>query len=162
MELLRDPETWVAVAFVLFLVVAGRPIVRGIAKALDDRSQRITVELEEAERLRRETEALLAEYRQKLQAAAKEAAEILAHARAEAAVLKQEAAANLSATLARRERMALDKIAQAEAQALAEVRRQAVDLAVAAATRILQEQMAGPRAASLIDHSIAEIERKLH
>jgi F-type H+-transporting ATPase subunit b len=162
MELLRDPETWVAVAFVLFLVVAGRPIVRGIAKALDDRSQRIRIELEEAERLRRETEALLAEYQQKLQAASREAAEILAHARSEATVLKQEAAANLSATLARRERMALDKIAQAEAQALAEVRSQAVDLAVTAATRILREQMAGPRAASLIDRSIAEIDRKLH
>jgi F-type H+-transporting ATPase subunit b len=162
MELLRDPETWVAVAFVLFLVVAGRPIVRGVAKALDDRSQRIRIELEEAERLRRETEALLAEYKQKLQGAAREAAEILAHARSEADVLKQEAAANLSATLARRERMALDKIAQAEAQALAEVRSQAVDLAVAAATRILREQMAGPCAASLIDQSIAEIDRKLH
>jgi F-type H+-transporting ATPase subunit b len=77
-------------------------------------------------------------------------------------MFRKEAAANLTASLGRRERMALDKIAQAEAQAVAEVKNQAVDLAIAAARRILEQQMAGPKAASLVDQSIAELERKLH
>jgi F-type H+-transporting ATPase subunit b len=162
MEFLRDPEVWIAVAFVLFVVLAGRPIVRGIGKTLDERSTRIRADLDEAERLRREAEALLAEYTGKLQAAATETARIVGHAREEAETMRSEAAAALEATLARRQRMALDKIAQAEAQALAEVRGQAVDLAVAAAARILQQQMAGPRAGELIDQSIVELERKLH
>jgi F-type H+-transporting ATPase subunit b len=162
MELLRDPETWIAVAFILFVVLAARPMLRGIGKTLDERSARIRADLEEAERLRREAEALLAEYKAKLQAAAEETAQILGHAREEAEAMRKEAAAALEATLARRQRMALDKIAQAEAQALAEVRGQAVDLAVAAAARLLQQQMAGPRAGALIDQSIAELERKLH
>ena len=162
MELLRDPETWIAVAFILFLVLAGRPILRGIGKMLDERSARIRADLEEAERLRREAEALLADYRGKLQAATHETAQIIGRAREEAETMRKEAAAALEATLARRQRMALDKVAQAEAQALAEVRGKAVDLAVAAAARILQQQMAGPRAGQLIDQSIAELERKLH
>jgi F-type H+-transporting ATPase subunit b len=162
MEFLHDPELWIAVAFVLFVVAAGRPIARAIAKMLDERGAKIKADLDEAQRLRNEAQALLAEYKKKQQEAAGEAAAILTHAREEAELFRKEAAANLTAALARRERMALDKIAQAEAQAVAEVRSQAVDLAVAAAQRILQQQMAGPRAGNLIDQAIAELDRKLH
>ncbi|HZT20017.1 MAG TPA: F0F1 ATP synthase subunit B [Dongiaceae bacterium] len=162
MAFFRDPEIWVAVAFVLFIVLAGRPIVRSAAKTLDERGQRIRADLEEARRLREEAEALLADYQARQRAALQEAAQILAHAREEAELLKKEAAANLEATLKRRERMALDKIAQAEAQALAEVRGEAVDLAVAAARGILQQRMSGPQAGALIDQAIAELDKKLH
>jgi len=162
MEFLHNPETWIAVAFVLFIVLAGRPILRAINKMLDERGTKIRRDLEDARRLRSESEALLAEYKAKQQDAAREAGEIMKHAREEAELFRKEAAANLTAALARRERMALDKITQAEAQAVAEVRSQAVDLAVAAAQRILEQQMAGPKAASLIDQSIAELDRKLH
>jgi F-type H+-transporting ATPase subunit b len=162
MEFLRDPETWIAVAFVVFILLAGKPIVRAMSKGLDDRGARIKADLDEARRLREEAEALLAEYQAKQRAAAKETADLLAHARDEAETLKKEAAANLEAMLKRRERMALDKIAQAEAQALAEVRSEAVDLAIAAATRILTRHLAQDRAGALIDQSIGEIEKKLH
>ena len=162
MEFLHDPETWIAVSFVAFLVVAGRAIVRMVNKGLDDRGAKIRRDLDEASKLRAEAEALLAEYKKKQADAAREAGEILQHAREEAELFRKEAAANLTAALGRRERMALDKIAQAETQAVGEVRSQAVDLAVAAAQRILEQQMAGPRAGNLIDQSIAELDRKLH
>ena len=162
MEFFRDPETWVAVAFLLFFVLLGKKIASAIAKGLDERAGRIKANLDEARQLREGAEALLAEYQTKQRAALHETAQILAYARDEAELLKNEAAASLEATLKRRERMALDKIAQAEAQAVAEVRSEAVDLAVAAARRILQRQMAGPEAGGLIDRSIAELEQKLH
>ncbi len=162
MEFLHDPETWIAVSFVAFLVVAGRAIVKMIGKGLDERAGKIRRDPDEARRLRSEAESLLADYKKKQQDAAREAGEILQHAREEAELFRKEAAANLTAALGRRERMALDKIAQAEAQAVAEVKNQAVDLAVAAARRLLEQQMAGPRAASLVDQSIAELDSKLH
>lgn len=162
MEILRDPEIWIAVAFVLFVGLTCRAIARAIAKALDERAVKIKTDLDEARRLRNEAEALLAEYKKKQREAAGEADEILARAREEAEIFRKESAANLTAALARRERMALDKIAQAEAQAVAEVRAEAVDIAVAAAERILRQQMAGSRAGTLIDQSIAELEGKLH
>ena len=162
MEFLHNPETWIAVSFVAFLVVAGRAIVRMLSKGLDERSAKIRHDLEEARRLRSEADALLAEYKKKQQDAARETGEILQHAREEAEIFRKEAAANLTASLGRRERMALDKISQAEAQAVAEVKNQAVDLAVATARRILEQQMAGPKAATLVDQSIAELDRKLH
>ena len=162
MEFLHNPETWIAVSFVAFLAVAGRAIVRLVNKGLDERAGKIRRDLEEARRLHSEADALLAEYKKKQQDAAREAGEILQHARAEAELFRKEAAANLTIALGRRERMALDKIAQAEAEAVVAVKNQAVDLAVAAARRILEQQMAGPRAASLVDQSIAELDRKLH
>jgi F-type H+-transporting ATPase subunit b len=162
MDLLRDPETWVLVAFILFIALAGRAILRAATKALDDRGARIKADLDEARRLREEAEALLASYQAKQRAAVEETNQIIARAHEEAKLLKQEAAANLEATLRRRERMALDKIAQAEGQAIAEVRSAAVDLAIAAATRILRQQMSGPKAASLINQSIADLHKKLH
>jgi F-type H+-transporting ATPase subunit b len=162
MDLLRDPETWILVAFVLFIALAGRAILRAITKGLDDRGQRIKADLDEAQRLREEAEALLASYQAKQRAALEETNQIVGRAHEEAELLKQEAAANLEATLRRRERMALDKIAQAEAQAIAEVRGEAVDLAIAAATRILRQQMSGPKAAILIDQAIADLDKKLH
>jgi F-type H+-transporting ATPase subunit b len=151
MEFLHDPETWIAVSFVAFLALAGRAIVRAVNKGLDERGTKIRRDLDEAKRLRSEAEALLAEYKKKQQDTAREASEIMNHAREEAELFRKEAAANLTASLARR-----------EAKAVAEVKSQAVDLAVAAARRILEQQMSGPRAGSLIDQSIAELDRKLH
>jgi len=163
MELLRDPEIWIAVSFIAFLLLAAKPIFRAITKGLDERAARIRADLTEAERLRREAEALLADYQAKQRSAADEAAGILARAREEAETLKKEAAQSLAALLQRRERMALDKIAQAEAEAKTEVKARAVDLAVAAAARILEQQAtAGPLANRLVDQAIGELERKLH
>jgi F-type H+-transporting ATPase subunit b len=162
MAFFHDPEFWIAVAFLLFVALVSRPIARAVNKILDERAAKIRHDLDEARRLRSEAEALLAEYKKKLQDAAREAGEIMNHAREEAELFRKEAAANLTASLARGERMALDKIAQAEAQAVAEVKSQAVDLAVAAARRILEQQMSGPNAGGLIDQSIAELDRKLH
>ena len=162
MEFLHDPELWIAVAFVVFIAAAGRPIARAINKMLDERGTRIKADLDEARRLRDEAQALLAQYAAKQKDAAREVADILTHAREEAEIFRKEGVANLTAALARRERMVLDKITQAEAQAVAEVRGQAVDLAVVVAGRILEEQMKGPRAGDLIDQAIAELDRKLH
>ncbi|HKF63020.1 MAG TPA: F0F1 ATP synthase subunit B [Dongiaceae bacterium] len=162
MDFLRDPEIWVAVAFIVFIALFAKPILKAMNKGLDDRGARIKANLDEARRLREEAEALLSEYQAKQKSAAKEAADLLAHAREEAETLRKDAAANLEAMLKRRERMALDKIAQAEAQALADVRNEAVDLAVAAASHILTRHLPLDRAGALIDQSIGELEKKLH
>src|SRR5262249_28167701 len=148
--------------FVIFLAVAGKPIYRAIAKQLDSRAERIKGELDEARRLRDEAEQLLADNQRMRRDAAKEAEAILAHARSEAARLRSESEASLAATMARREKMALDKIAQAEAQAVQEVRAEAVDLAVAATRKLLARMLDRQRSDALVDAAIAEVEKRLH
>ena len=162
MEFLHDPEIWVAIAFVIFIVLAGKPIVRGIGKMLDDRAAKIRKDLSEAEKLRDEAEKLLAEYQRRQRQALKEAEGILAQAKDEAERIRKEAAANIEAALKRRERQAMEKIAQAEAQAVAEVRNQAVDLAIQGAQKALTTGLDSGRAAGIVDQSISEMERRLH
>jgi len=162
MHFLESPEFWVAIGFVVFVVFAFKPIYRAITAMLDARAERIKAELDEAMRLRDEAQQLLTEYQRKQREAVREASGILAHAKEEAARLKAEAAANIEATLARREKMALDKIAQAEAQALKEVRNEAIDVAVAAAERVLAKAVDENRQAALVDQAIGELPAKLH
>ena len=159
---LSNPETWVAIAFIIFVVLAGKPLVRGIGKTLDARASRIKAELDEARALRDEAQKLLADYQKKQQEAMRDAEAIVRQARGEAERLKTEAAANLDAAFARREKMAMDKIAQAEAQAIADVRNHAIDVAVAAAEQLLKSRTDAQRGERLIDSAIAELERKLN
>src|SRR5262249_20168761 len=123
MEAFKDAETWVAIAFVIFVgVLAYFGIHRTLLKSLDDRSNRIKAELDEARRLKDEARALLAKYQRKKSEAERGAAGITAGAKGEAERVPAEAKAKAEDFLARRTQMAETKIAQAEAQALADVR----------------------------------------
>ena len=114
-ELFGSAEFWVAVAFVLFVGVLLRfGWGRGIA-ALDKRAANIKNKLDEAIRLREEAQELLASYQRKQRDAEKEAADIIAHAEAEAGRLRAEAEEELAATVSRRTDTALAKISQMEA-----------------------------------------------
>lgn len=158
----HDPTFWVAIAFVLFVVLTFKPLKKAVTGALDGRAERIRQELDEAARLREEAQKMLAEYKRKQNEASKEAEELLAHAKVEAERLGKEAEAEMEAALQRREAAALEKIAQAETKALAEVRGQAVDVAIAAAGKLLSDRLDDTSSGALIDRSIEEIKQKLH
>jgi F-type H+-transporting ATPase subunit b len=158
-----DATFWALVGLVLFLgVVVYMKVPGQVGRSLDQRAERIRGELNEARRLREEAQELLAEYQRRRKAAEAEAAGILDQARTEAAQLAAEAARKTGEFVARRTAMAEQKIAQAEAQAVAEVRANAVDLAVAAAGRLIASRMTGATADEQIDKSIAEIKSRLN
>jgi F-type H+-transporting ATPase subunit b len=158
-----EAEFWVAVAFVIFVgVMIYFGVHNLIVNALDQRSDRIRGELDEARRLKEEAAALLAEYRRKQQTAEREAAEIVAGAKLEAERLATEAKARMEEFVARRTKMAETKIAQAEAQAVADVRAAAADAAVAAAEKILTQTVKGSVADDLLTKGIAELKSKLN
>jgi len=158
-----EPEFWVAVAFVILLAIFGYTGVhRMIAKSLDDRAARIKGELDEARRLKDEAAQLLAEYQRKRQTAEKEAEDIIAGAKAEAERLAIEAKAKIEDFVVRRTKLAETKIAQAEAQAAADVRSAAADAAVAAAEKILSAETKGNLAGELIAKGIEDVRKKLN
>jgi F-type H+-transporting ATPase subunit b len=156
-------EFWVAVAFVVFLLIlVYLKVPKLITKALDDRADAIRRELDEARRLREEAQNLLADYQKKHRNVGQEAGTILELAREEAQSFAQETRAGLKDLLERRTRQAEDKIARAEAQAVDEVRAAAIELAVAAAEKILREKASGAGGASLVDQSIRELKGRLN
>jgi F-type H+-transporting ATPase subunit b len=161
--MLMEAEVWVAFAFIVFLgVLAYVGAHRTIAKALDDRTARIMAELDEARRLKEEAAQLLADYQRKRHEAENEAQGIIAGAKAEAERLAAEAKTRMEEFVARRTKMAETKIAQAEAQATADVRAAAADAAVAAAEKILRQQTQGPLAGDLIARGIDDVRKKLN
>jgi len=161
-EFLESPETWVGLAFLIFIAFMLWKAVGPMLKSLDARAARIRGELDEAQRLRDEAQHLLAEYKRKQRDAVKEAEEQMRAAREEAGRQRERAEADLAASLKRREQQALDRIAQAETEALAEVRTLAVDLAVGATRKLLAETVDPNKAASLVDAAIKDLPQKLH
>jgi F-type H+-transporting ATPase subunit b len=160
--MLQDPTFWVAVAFLCFVVLAARPVSRALSGALDARSSRIRNELNEAQALREEAQKTVAEFKRKQRDALKEAEQILDHAKIEAKRLAERAERDLEAALERREQAALDKIAQAEAQALQEVRDQAIDVALMATAKLLADNLGPERSGAMIDRAIRDLPGKLH
>jgi F-type H+-transporting ATPase subunit b len=163
LHIMMEAETWVALAFVLFVGGLGYiGVHRMIAKSLDDRGARIKAELDEARKLKDEAAKLLADYQRKRQEAESEAQEIIAGAKAEAERLAAEAKTKIEEFVARRTKMAEIKIAQAEAQAAADVRGAAAEAAVAAAAKVLSQDVKGQLANELLAKGIDDVRKKLN
>src|SRR6267154_3285689 len=158
-----EPEFWVAVAFVILMgVFAYFGIHRTVLTTLDHRSARIKAELDDARRLRDEAAKLLADYQKKQREAEKEAAAIVADAKAEAERIAAESRAKMEEFVARRTKLAESKIGQAEAQALADVRAAAAEAAVTAAEKILTQIVKGEVADRLIVKGVEDVKTKLN
>jgi F-type H+-transporting ATPase subunit b len=163
MTIFSTPDFWVAVSFVLFILVLLYFRVPGrITAALDRRAESIRNELEEARKLREEAQAILADYQRKHKDVEKEADEIVRLAREEAEALAAETRAKLKESLERRAQLAEDKIARAEEQAMNEVRATAVDVATAAAERIIAQKMTPTASAKLVNDSIKGLKDRLN
>ena len=136
-----DNTFWATVALVLFfaLVVYLKGF-RRINDSLDDRAKRIQTELEEARELKEEAKQQLAEYQRRRREAEQEAKEIVEGAKRESQAILADAKRKNEEFVQRRTAMAEQKIAQAETDAIAEVRSTAVDVAIAAATKIIAER----------------------
>ena len=161
--MLRDPATWVAVAFFLFIGLGiYLKVPAMLAKMLDERADKISKELAEARKLREEAQALLAEYQKKRVEAEKDAANIVAQAKVEAESYGVETRKKLAETIERRTKQAAQKIAQAEAAAIKEVRTTATEAAIAAASRLAGEAVQGAAGGKLIDESIAAVKNRLN
>ena len=161
---LHDPTFWVMIAFFGFIgLLYYYKVHKVVGKALDGRADAIRKELDEARRLRDEAQALLADYKRKSLEAETEAKEILEQAKREAEALTAQTRKALQETVERRTKSAEEKIARAEAQALAEVRSSAVDSAIAAAEKILKAKASSAAtAAQLVAQGIKDLGGKLN
>jgi F-type H+-transporting ATPase subunit b len=158
-----DATFFAFVALVIFLgLMVWLKVPGQIGKALDARADKIKADLEDARRLRQEASDLLESFKRRRKEAEKEAADMVAAARAEADQLKKDAAAKTAEFVARRTAMAEQKIAQAQAQALAEVKASAVDLAIAAAGKLMGDKATGKVAQDLFAKSISEVKSRLN
>jgi F-type H+-transporting ATPase subunit b len=158
-----DAPFWALVSLVAFFaLVLYLRVPKTVTSALDQRADAIHTELDQARKLRMEAEELLAAYQKKARDAEKEAAEIVRQAKGEAEAMASEAARRTEEYVATRTRLAEQKIAQAEAQALSEVRAMAADVAVSAAEKLLAARLKGEAGDALVAKSIGSVKSKLN
>jgi len=161
-HLFGDPEFWVLLAVVIFIVIVWKPAKRAIIGGLDGRADRIRQELEAARNLREEAQQALAAYQKRQHEGAAEAQLIITHAKEEAERIAAQSLRDLDEALRRRQILAQERIAQEEAKALAEIRAIAVDVAISAARHVIAASLDQRRGAALIDDAIAALPRQLH
>ena len=158
-----EAEFWVFVAFVILMgVFAYFGVHRTLLKALDNRRDRIQKELDDARRLKDEAAKLVEEYRTRRASAEREAQDIVTNAKADAERIAAEAKAKMEDFVARRTKTAESKIAQAESQAIADVRAAAAEAAVTAASSIMTQSVKGSVADDLIAKGIQDVRSKLN
>ena len=153
----------VLIGFILFLALLFYFNVPAmILKMLDDRAETIRSELDEARNLRDEAQAVLAAYERKSREVAEQSQRIIDHAREEARLAADAAKEDLKQSIARRLKAAEEQITSAEEKATRELRNRAVDVAIAAAAKILADSTTATEANKRIDAAIAEVESRVH
>jgi F-type H+-transporting ATPase subunit b len=163
MQFIYEPEFWVAVSFFIFIgVLVYFGVHMKVASALDARALLIRKELEEARRLREEAEKVLADYQRKLGDVVTEVDNITALATTEAKTLAAETRQSLKEYFDRRIKLAEEKIARAEMEAVRELRNDVVDAAIAAAQNLIAAKLTPDRAKKLVSTSIKALKSKLN
>jgi F-type H+-transporting ATPase subunit b len=160
---LGNTDFVVLLGFITFILILVYYKVPGmLAGLLDQRAEGIRSDLDEARALREEAQALLASYERKSREVQDQAAQIVVHAKEEAAAAATKAHEDLQASIARRLSAAEEQILSAQAAAVTEVRNRAVTVAITAARSVIAGQMNASTANALIDASIKEVGQKLH
>ena len=158
----QDPTFWVLVAFIGFVGVLVYLKVPGmVTKGLDARAEKIKADLEEADALLKEAQDLLASYQKKQREAADEAQEIQARAKEEAERIVENGRTRLKDSLQRREKLAMDRITQAEASAVDEIRAHTVDIALDATQDLLAKNLSENKATAMLNDAIKELPDRL-
>ena len=157
-----DATFFVALSFILFVVFviwAGLPST--IIKSLDDRSEQIKKELDEARILHEEAQKLLATEKRKLEQCDAEVEDILKQASEQAALITEKSNNLLKEEIQRKQKQADLKIAQARDEAIKEVKAKASELSLIIAKGYLKENIDDKIASELIDKSISDLKDNL-
>ncbi|MEX0759957.1 MAG: F0F1 ATP synthase subunit B [Tistlia sp.] len=160
--MLGSEYTWLTLSLLAILGLIVWKGTKPILASLDARGERIRRELEEAQALREEAQKLLADSKRRQRDAIEEAKQILEHARHESERMRVAAQQELEESIERRRTMAEEKIRQAETDALNQVRNRAVDAAVAAAARLIAENLDEARISEVNARSIQDVAAKLN
>jgi F-type H+-transporting ATPase subunit b len=149
---------WTLVVFGVSLYVLAKFAFPRIAEALDKRQQAIEESIETSERVRKEAEKLLEEYRERLAEARGQADDIVARARKTAEAHENEV---LAEAKGKREEMMEQTRRDIEAEtrrAIQEIRKEVADLTVAATEKVTRKSLTADDQKRLVEEALAELD----
>lgn len=156
-NLLQDPMFFYTVAFTIFLVLVWRYGRAPILNWLDGEIIKIRDELEQASRLRIESEAVYSEYQKKHDEAIEQAKILILNAQEEAKQIQTQAKTELKTSITRLEQQMTNRIRFIEAEAIAAVQSTAVSLACNLARQNIAASRDDGSAKRIVDQAIQEI-----
>lgn len=148
---------WTVLTFLTLLAVLAKFAWKPLMAALDAREKSIQGDIDEAKRQRDEAEALLAEYREQLADGRRQAQALVAESREAAEDLRRDLevkAREESRTILANARREIERERDAAVDA---VRREAVEVAMAAASRLLEERLDSERDRKLVTDYIDDL-----
>src|SRR5579859_1451232 len=149
---------WTLILFVLSMAVLAKLAFPRISEALDRRQRAIEDSIDTAERMRQEADQLLAEYRERLSEARKQAEEIVDRARKTAEIHERDAVAEAAE---RREQMMEQTRRDIEAEtrrAIDEIRREVADLTIMATEKITRKTLTEDDQRRLVEDALSELD----
>ncbi len=149
---------WTLLAFGVTLYILQKLAFPKISEQLDKRQRAIEESIETSERVRREAEELLAEYRERLSAARTQADDIVARSRKTAEAHEQEV---LVEAKGKREEMMEQTRRDIEAEtrrAIQEIRKEVADLTVAATEKVTRKTLTSDDQKRLVEEALAELD----
>ncbi len=158
---LLDPNVglmfWTVIIFVILLAVLWKWAFPAILGAVEERERALAAALAEAKRDREEAAALLAQHRAQLDASRADAQRLIAEGRAVGEKLRTEMLEDT-----RQEQQALLERARREIEgekdkAIAELRREAVDLAIAGASKVIEKNLDDQSNRKLVEQFLADV-----
>jgi F-type H+-transporting ATPase subunit b len=146
---------WTFITFGILLWVLKRFGWKPLLNSLEKREERIHADIQRSEHAREEAERLLSEHKKMMNAAEIEARKIIDESRKTAEKLKADIVDAASAQAAQITVQAKSEIQREKETALAQLRGEVADLAILAASRILQESMDDARNRTLVENFIS-------
>jgi len=154
-----EVEFWVAMAFVLSVLVLAKPLFGFIRKGLQRRIDKVVQNIEDAAKLRDDAQVLLADYERKFVNAQSEAARIIEQSKKNMQNLKRHELSKLKTELQNKETEAERRIAAATEKAKAEINLSASRTSIELAKQAINHYLQTNDKSKLIDEAIADLGR---
>jgi F-type H+-transporting ATPase subunit b len=151
---------WTLIIFLLLLFVLSKFAFKPLFAAVEAREQALTDAIEGAKRDRAESEALLAQQRAQLEAARTEAQQIIAESRATAEKMRNDLLAQTKQQQEEMIEQARRSIEGEKAAAIADLRREAVDLAIAGASRVIEQNLDSASNRQIVENFLSSLDGK--
>ena len=152
-----DPQFWVAVAFLIFILAIFKPEKKILNSSLDNKILEIKASIEEAENLKNETQVTLSEIKKRQNEVELEIKEIHSNAKSKIKILESQSQIKLNEHITKKQLLAELKIEQLSRDANIMVQQQIIQTSTKAALTVLEKKLNNEEKQSLIDQSIKDL-----
>jgi len=156
-----DPQFWVAIAFIIFILAIFNPVRKILNSSLDTKIKEIKESIEEAENLKNDTQVTLSEIKKRQNEVELEIKEIHLNSKNKIKILESQAQIKLSEQNSKRESLAKAKIEQMVRDANLMVKQHITQTAINAAVIVLEKKLNAEEKQNLINQSIKDLESVL-